>query len=122
MKQKQIDLESHVGANIRILVDDMPSAGYRWSLTQLSELAVLESTQPINVLPPLAGLVGGIRSKEFSLWARREGSGTLTFELLRSFVPEEPAEVLTVTLTILPKSEVQAWTPEGWDPIGKVNV
>lgn len=122
MKQKQIDLESHVGAPITILVDDIPSAGYRWSLTQLSELVTIEPTHPIDVPPSLAGLVGGIRSKEFNLWARRVGSGTLTFELLRPFVPEEPAEVLTVNLTILPKLKVQGWTPEGWDPIGEVEI
>lgn len=91
-------LPTHVGATFDItLISQMGSTGYGWYLADLPEGLVLVGIKTDHVVPPPA--IGSIRHI-FTFTSAKVGKFELEFQLLRIWIPMEPAKKVTYHVVV----------------------
>jgi hypothetical protein len=94
---------AHVGHAFEVaLYSHGGSTGYSWVLTALPAGAALTG---VDTAPPKPGLAGGAERQTFTFLGIASSKGTLTFELLRSWEPDKPADKRSYDVKVLAAGE-----------------
>jgi inhibitor of cysteine peptidase len=100
--EKEVEIAS--GGTLTVTLESNSSTGYQWSLTSISDQAVLEKVDQKYVAPeaPQNGipLVGAPGKEVWTFQALQKGTSTISMGYSRSWETVSPAKTFTLTVTV----------------------